>query len=83
MIRCVPEPKPNNVYLRRYIVIIISTLQPETATITITNILGEKVKEFKATTNADTQVMLDAPAGIYFVTGVTDGGTLSGKIELE
>ena len=61
---------------------IISTPQPETATITITNILGEKVKEFKATTSADTQVTLDAPAGIYFVTGVTSGSTQTEKVEV-
>jgi len=61
----------------------ISSPQTETASITITNILGEKIKEFTANTNADAQVQLDAAAGIYFVTAITSAGKQTEKIELQ
>jgi hypothetical protein len=48
--------------------------------VTITNILGEKVKELTACTNTDTNIQLDAPAGMYFITAFTEQGRMSAKV---
>ena len=58
----------------------ISSTQKEDATIIITNILGEKVKELVTITNTDTDVQLDASPGMYFVTAVTSQGKQSAKV---
>ena len=60
----------------------LSSLQNETAKVTITNILGEKVQQFTTATNADTQVLMDNVPGIYFVTAVTSIGKMCSKLEL-
>lgn len=52
-------------------------------TITITNILGEKVKEFTTTTNQQTQVQLAAPPGMYFITATTATQTTTSKIVVQ
>ena len=61
----------------------ITSLQKEPATITITNMLGEKVKQFIAATNEDIAVQADAAPGIYFVTAVTKNETITKKIIIE
>ena len=52
----------------------ISSPQTENATVTITNILGEKVKVITARTNEDNAVALDIAPGVYFVSIVTSEG---------
>jgi hypothetical protein len=46
----------------------------------ITNTLGQKVKEWNAMTNTDTEVQLIAPAGLYFITAEAACGRYSGKL---
>jgi hypothetical protein len=61
----------------------ISFPQNEDATIIITNMLGEKVKEFISYTNTDTQIQLNEPPGVYFISAVMKDGTATSKILLE
>ncbi len=61
----------------------ISSPQTEEATIIITNMLGEKVKEFVSYTNTDIQIQLNEPPGVYFISAVMKGGTVTSKILLE
>ena len=50
------------------------------AQVVITNILGEKVKELITITNQETQIQLDTPPGIYFITVTTKDGTAAQKM---
>ncbi len=52
------------------------------AFVTITNVVGEKVKELNITTNKATEVKLDQPAGIYFINARTINGDFSAKISI-
>jgi phosphoribosyl-dephospho-CoA transferase len=52
----------------------------EDATIIITNMLGQQVKELTTTTNMKTQVQLSASPGIYFITATTNAQTITSKI---
>ena len=61
----------------------LSSATKENAAITFTDMLGKKVKELTATTNTDTEVQLDVPAGIYFISAVINDATLSAKIVVE
>ena len=61
----------------------ISAPMKEPATVTITNILGEKAQEFIAETNTDVSVRLHAKPGFYFVTAVTAHGTQVQQIIVE
>ncbi len=54
----------------------------EDAVVTITNVLGEKVKELTVSTNKKTDIKLDVPAGMYMLSGSTSTGTYSGKITI-
>ena len=58
---------------------IISNFKTE-AQITITTTIGQKLKEVATTTNTKTEIILDVPPGIYFVTTVTEKGRQSSKI---
>lgn len=58
----------------------VSSGSDEEVRIAITNIVGERVKELRASTNKSTQVKLDAAPGIYFVTARTSSGVWSGKV---
>jgi hypothetical protein len=58
----------------------ISATQKEEATVIITNMLGGEVKEITATTNTDSQIQLDSPPGMYFITATTSQGTQTGKV---
>ena len=61
----------------------IATSTSDDAQITITNMLGEKVMEQKITTNKTTQLQLNVPAGVYFLSADTGDGRISGKIVVE
>ena len=69
-------PDPNH----GVFVLNISSATNESATIVITNALGERVKELRTMTNQHTAVQLDCPAGIYFINAVTKTERLSAKI---
>ncbi len=53
------------------------------AHIIITNIIGQPIKELTTTTNKETEITLNAPPGIYFVTSVTDEGRQTAKLIIE
>jgi len=53
------------------------------ADIIVTNIIGQKIKEFTTTTNKQTEITLDSPPGIYFVTSVTNEGRQTAKLIIE
>ena len=61
----------------------ISAPQKETATITITNMLGKKVQQFIASTNEDVVVRVNAAPGVYFVSAKTQYETVTEKILVE
>jgi len=50
------------------------------AQITITNMLGEKIKEIVTATNDPLTIQLDAPAGVYFINAVSSHGIWSNKV---
>ena len=54
----------------------------EPAMVTITNIIGKKVKEFSTTTNKVNDVQLNAP-GIYLLTITTGNGRYVAKVTVE
>ena len=54
----------------------------EQAVVTVTNIVGEKVKEFNITTNQPTELSLDQPDGVYFINTATSTGKYSAKITI-
>ena len=60
----------------------IKSIQKESATIIITNMLGEKVKQFTGATNEDIAVQVGAVPGVYFVSAITSQGRQSAKIEV-
>ena len=49
----------------------------------VTNLTGQKVTEFTATTNQSTRVMLNAPQGVYFISATTTAGKQSAKIVVQ
>jgi hypothetical protein len=55
----------------------------EPVTVIITNILGEKVKEFTTATNQPTEVSLGQSAGIYFLSAHTAHGKYTAKVIVE
>ena len=55
----------------------------EEAKIVITNVLGEKVKEINATTNKATEIKLQAPPGIYFLSALTKDEKFVTKLVVE
>jgi hypothetical protein len=61
----------------------ISSPTKENATITMTNMLGEKVKELTTMTNTDKEIQTDVTPGIYFISASTSMGTLNKKIVVE
>jgi len=52
----------------------------EPARITVTNMLGEKIKEIVTATNDPLTIQLDAPAGVYFLSAVTEEGKYNTKV---
>ena len=63
--------------------ILVSSANDEPVTITITNVVGEKVKEFGATTNQNAEVQLNAAAGMYFITASTKDGKYNAKVAIK
>ena len=60
----------------------LSSSVTEQAQVTITNMVGKKVKEVSITTNQASVLKLDAPDGIYFLTATTPGGKTTAKITI-
>jgi len=52
----------------------------EQADVVITNILGEKVKEFNIATNNTTEIKLDVAPGIYILSATTSEGRFEAKV---
>ena len=52
----------------------------ESANVTVTNMLGEKIKELTVSTNKPAALQLDVATGVYFVNVVTSVGRMSEKI---
>jgi hypothetical protein len=48
--------------------------------VVITNVLGEKVKEFMATTNRVVDLQLNEAAGMYLLTATTANGKFVAKV---
>jgi len=69
-------PNPNDGALT----LSVTTPTNEQATITITNILGEKIKQFTTTTNVATQVKMEMPEGVYFISATTASGRWNEKV---
>ncbi len=54
----------------------------EPAVVTVTNMVGEKVKEFTINTNQSAELSLDQPDGVYFISTETSTGKYSAKITI-
>ena len=50
---------------------ILTSGTKEQVRIIVTNVVGEKVKEFTTATNKTTAIKLDQPAGVYFLSAFT------------
>ena len=55
----------------------------EQVQVTITNMLGQKVKEFITAANHETEVRLDQPAGIYVLTAIAGDRIYTEKVTVE
>jgi hypothetical protein len=71
-----PNPSGGNFILN------LSSGANEQAIVSITNMVGETVKELKVATNQSSQVNLDEPAGVYFLTATCSTGKYSAKITI-
>ncbi len=60
----------------------LSSPQNECATIIITNMLGERVKDFVLTTNTNEEIQLNTPAGLYFISAKVGDWQQNIKFEL-
>lgn len=69
-------PNPNKGSLS----VTLTSAEQEEAQFIITNIIGEKVKEIKATTNTPVEIKLNVPQGIYFISAITVHGNWTRKI---
>ncbi len=69
-------PNPNN---GRFTMKLTSDIN-EPVHVVITNLTGQKVKEFNATTNTETEVEMSQAAGIYLLSAITSGGILVLKV---
>ena len=54
----------------------------EDAVVTISNIIGETVKEFTISTNQSSEIKLDQPDGVYFLNATSSTGKYSAKITI-
>ena len=52
----------------------------EDAVVTVTNIVGEKVKEVAISTNKPSTISLDQPEGVYLISASTANGKYTAKI---
>ena len=71
-----PNPSTGN-----FTVNIVSAIT-EQAVVTVTNMVGEKVKEFTISTNQAAELSLDQPDGVYFISTTTSTGKYSAKITI-
>lgn len=71
-----PNPNPGSFH------VLLTTGQDEPATLTVTNVVGEKIKEFNTTTNKETNVELNVPAGIYFISAGTSSNRWTQKLTI-
>jgi hypothetical protein len=69
-------PEPNNGAFMLY----VSSVVNEPAKIVIINTMGQKITERTISTNQKTEISLDVPPGVYFVTAVTGQGRLYEKV---
>jgi hypothetical protein len=65
-------PNPNN----GEFTVNFSSASTEAVAITVTNIIGEKVKELNISTNKKFDIKLDQPAGLYLISAITSGGNI-------
>jgi trimeric autotransporter adhesin len=62
--------------------ILLSSADDEQAIVTITNLIGVKIREIKISTNKPEEISIDAPPGIYFLSAASPSGRWSEKIIL-
>ncbi|MFI5195805.1 MAG: T9SS type A sorting domain-containing protein, partial [Chitinophagales bacterium] len=74
-IRIFPNPNKGT-----FNVEILSTAADEPVQVIITNVAGEKVKEFVTTTNQNMEIKLSAIPGMYFVSAITSEGRYNAKV---
>ena len=60
----------------------LTSITDEPITITITNLIGEKIKEITTTTNQATDIKLYAPSGIYLLTATTQHNSYSARLNI-
>ncbi len=61
----------------------VSSVANEDATVIVTNMLGEKVRQLTVLTNKETELQLNTPPGVYFLSVITKSRTLSAKVVIE
>jgi uncharacterized protein YjdB len=69
-------PNPSNGLMH----MMLTTDQEEAATITISNVAGQTVKELTTTTNKETAVQLQVPAGMYFISARSASGSYTARV---
>lgn len=72
-----PDPNNGNFILK------VSSPTSRNVEVVITNLLGEKIKEINASTNQETEIKLDVPPGIYFLTALTEAGKQVHKVIIQ
>lgn len=72
-------PNPNN----GSFVFNLATANNEPVQVTITNVVGQKVKELTTVTNTDTQVRLDQPPGIYMLSAIAGNKNYVAKVVIQ
>ncbi|MES2702532.1 MAG: T9SS type A sorting domain-containing protein [Bacteroidota bacterium] len=60
----------------------LSSDNNDAAVVTVTNAIGQTVKEFTLAANKVSQVQLDQPAGVYFITAVSATGRYTSKVTI-
>jgi len=71
-------PNPN----QGQFILYLNSGTSEQAPVTITNVVGEKVKELTIPTNTSVNIKLDQPAGIYFISAQTASSKYTTKITI-
>ena len=73
-------PNPNNGSFN----LKLTSATDEQVSVTITNVIGQKVKEITTVTNNNTNIIMEQSAvGTYFVSAVTEHGTYNMKIIIQ
>ena len=71
-------PNPNN----GVFFVNISSAATSEVRIIISDLLGKQIKEMRSTTNKALEIAIDEPSGIYFVSTIINGITISKKMEI-